>query len=131
MWQWDRSSKETKKITKLDKDFQERLNSLQQVAYEEKVLKKQKSYEKFLEIVEKCKSRVGPITENDAEKLEVLSYEEVRPEVRFLKKTTAPQLRLKRKVEKKFINYTKYQLIRQMREVLTPRNDPSSSLGFL
>ena len=75
MWQWARSSKETKKITKLDKDFQERLNSLQKVAYEEKVLKKQKSYEKSLEIVEICKSQGGPITENDVEKLEVLSYE--------------------------------------------------------
>ena len=61
----------------------------------------------------------------------MLSYEEVRPEVKFLKKTTAPQLSLKRKVEKKFINYTTDQLIQQMREVLTPQNDPSSSLGCL
>ena len=81
--------------------------------------------------MEKCKSHGGPVTTNDVEKLEVLSYEEVRPEVRFLKKTTAPQLRLKRKVEKKFINYTKDQLIQQMRDVLTPKNDQSSSLEGL
>ena len=93
--------------------------------------KKQQSDDKFLKIVEKCKSHGGPITANDVEKLEVLSYEEVRLEVKFLKKTTAPQLRLKRKVEKKFIDYTKDQLIQQMRDVLTPRNDPSSSLGCL
>ena len=74
-WQWACNSKEAKKIRKLDKDFQERLISLKKVAYEEKVRKKKQSDDKFLKIVEKCKSHGGPITANNVEKLEVLSYE--------------------------------------------------------
>ena len=119
-WRWAHGSEEAKKVRQLDKEFQEKLKALQKVAYEEKVAKKQASDRKFLEILEKCKKHGGPITMKEVEKLEALTYDEVLLEVKFLKRTTDPQLRIKRKVEKKFVNYTRDQLIQQIKDVLKP-----------
>ena len=56
-------------------------------------------------------------------KLDLMTYEEVLLEVKFLKKNTAPQLRIKRKIDRKFVSYTKDQLIQQIKEVLKPSDE--------
>ena len=130
-WRWAHGSEEAKKVRQLDKEFREKLKALQKVAYEEKVAKKQASDRKFLEILEKCKKHGGPITMKEVEKLEALTYDEVLLEVKFLKRTTGPQLRIKRKVEKKFVNYTRDQLIQQIKDVLKPRMESDICLENL
>ena len=56
-------------------------------------------------------------------KLDLMTYEEALLEVKFLKKNTAPQLRIKRKIDRKFVSYTKDQLIQQIKEVLKPSDE--------
>ena len=41
----------------------------------------------------------------DLEKVQSLDYDQLVAEVGYLKKTIAPQIRFKRKVENKFVNY--------------------------
>ena len=119
-WRWAHSSEEAKHVRKMEKEFHDKLNALKNLAFEEKIVKKKIADQKFLEIVDKCKAHGGPMTMNEVEKLDSLSYKEILLEVKFLKRTTAPQLRIRRKVEKRFVNYTREELIQQMKDVLKP-----------
>ena len=84
-----------------------------------------------LEDLEKCKAHGGPITEKDIHKLDGMTYDELIHEVGYLKRTIAPQLRLKQKVEGKMVKYTAEQLREQLRDVINPKNDSSHDINAL
>ena len=104
-WRWAAGSPEAKKVKALEAEFRARIRSVQQLAFEGKARAKAKINMKLMENLEACKKHGGPVTAEDIHKLDSLSYEELVSEVGHLKKTIAPQLRFKRKVEKKMIDF--------------------------
>ena len=60
-----------------------------------------------------------------------LTYKQLVNEVGYLKKTIAPQLRFKRKVDKKFVKYSAAQLIQQIKDVIKPKNDTFNDINDL
>ena len=52
-------------------------------------------------------------------------------EIGYWKKTIAPQLRFKRKVDKRFVNYSAEQLRNQLKDVIKPENDTSDDIDAL
>ena len=83
---------------------------------------------KQLQTLEACRAHGEPLTEKDAEKLNSLTYEQLLNEVGYLKKTIATQLRLKRKVDKKFVKYSAAKLIQQNKDVIKLKNDTFNDL---
>ena len=61
----------------------------------------------------------------------VFRQKEVLNEVRYLRQTVAPNIREKRKVDKKFIKYSKEELIQQIKGVLKPENEELGNLDIL
>ena len=85
----------------------------------------------MMENLEACKAHGGPITEEDLPKLDSFTYEQLVIEVGYLKKTIAPQLRFKRKVDGRFVNFTAKQLRQQLKDAIKPMNDSSCCLQAL
>ena len=63
--------------------------------------------------------------------LEDLTDAEVLSEVRYLKQTIAPNIREKRKIDKKFIKYSKEELIQQITNVLKPQAEDITNIDIL
>ena len=115
----------------MEAEFRKKVKAVQNVAFEEKAKLRDKLNMKLLQNLEACKAHGGPLMEKDADKLSSLTYEQLVNEVGYLKKTIAPQLRFKRKVDKKFVKYSAAQLIQQIKDVIKPRNDTSKDIDDL
>ena len=70
--------------------------------------------------LEECKKHSGPLTIENIQDIHNMSYEQVKLEAGFLKKTTAPNIRYKRKVVQKFIAFTLDELKQQVIEAIKP-----------
>ena len=122
-WNDARSSEQAKIVRAMQKQFLDKVKASEAVANQEKINKKIKKTEKCLKLLEQIKGHGGPITPNDLNKLENLTESEILNEVRYLRQTVAPNIREKRKVDKKFIKYSKEELIQQITSVLKPENE--------
>ena len=87
--------------------------------------------EKLYTNLEKCKKHGGPLTINDIKKLDTLNYAKTVLEASYLKKTTAPNIRLKRKVDNKFIKFTEEELKQQIRDAIKPQCDVTRNIEQL
>ena len=97
----------------------------------EKIKKKQRKNERSLKLLESVKSHGGPITSNDVEKLQHLEESQLLNEVRYLRQTVAPNIREKRKVDGKFVKYSKEELISQIQNVLKPETEVDENVDSL
>ena len=77
------------------------------------------------------KEHGGPVSPNELHKLDNLTESEVLQEVIFFRQTIAPNIREKRKVENKFVKYTKSELIQQIKSVLKPEAEEVGNLDTL
>lgn len=118
-------------VKSMEAEFQQRIHHVQQLAFEEKARMKERMNGKLMENLEACKAHGGPITKNDLHKLDSLTYEELSLEVGYLKKTIAPKLRFRRKVDNKFVKYSAEQLRQQLRDVIKPTNESSPDINAL
>ena len=130
-WRWAAGSAQAKKVKALEVEFNNRLKAVHKVEFEEKVKKKKRIDTKLMENLETCKKHGGPLTMHDLERVQSLDYNQLVAEVGYLKKTIAPQLRFKRRVENKFVNYTADQLRQQIIDVLKPINDTNNDIESL
>ena len=130
-WRWARSSDKAKMVRTMEKEFRGKLEALKLVSYEEKKVKKMKLSAAFQEALSNCKKHGGPITMTEVDRIKDLTYEQVLLEVKFLKKSTAPELRIKRKVDGKMVNFTRDELAQQMKDVLMPSHAPKSIESLL
>ena len=85
----------------------------------------------MLEVFETVKEHGGPVTEKTIDMLNNLSDEEILKEVRFLRVTVAPNIREKRKVDNKFVKFSRQELISQIENVLKPEDDLSKDVDEL
>ena len=73
--------------------------------------------------LENCKLHGGPITLVDIQNLDNLTEIQVKSEVAYLKLTSGPNIRYKRKVRNKFVNFTVDELRSQIRDVIKPASN--------
>ncbi len=119
-------------MKKLEADFRKRVENVHKVAYEEKVKRKAEIDRKLLKNLEDCqKSHKGPITATNAHRLDKLTYEQLILEVGYMKKTIAPQLRFRRKIDGKMVNFTAEELRKQLLDIIKPKNDISNDINTL
>lgn len=130
-WRWAAGSPEQKKIKELETEFLDRIKAVEILAVEKKRKKKQEIQKKLLENLEKCKEHGGPITSADIEKLDSLTYEQTVTEAGFLKKTTAPNIRYKRKVGSKMVNFSEKELKQQIRDAIQPNCNVTKNVDQL
>ena len=120
-WKWAKGSPQAIKVKKMEKDFRKQVISVQNLAIKVKEKKKMKIREKLNLALEQCKKHGGPLTTQDIDRLDQLDYSQTVSEATYLKRTTAPNIRLKRKVGSKFVNFTEYELKRQIRKAVKPQ----------
>ena len=102
-------------------------------AVESKILKKKKSNEWCLKLLEECKKHGGPITSSDKDvrRLQALSKKELLNEIRYLRMTIAPNIKEKRRVQSgdkyKFECFTEEELRKQIKEVIRPESSADQS----
>ena len=82
--------------------------------------KKKKIHEKLLKNLDECQRQGGPLKTENIDRVHLMSYDQVKFEAGFLKKTTAPNIRYKRKVGKKFIAFSLDELKRQTIDAIKP-----------
>ena len=130
-WKDARSGDQSKIVKKMQKQFLDKVKASESLANQERIRKKSRKNAKCLELLEVVKKHGGPITPNDLNKLEDLTETEILKEVRYLRQTVAPNIREKRKVDKKFVKFTMEELIQQIKNVLKPQSDEVSSIENL
>ena len=107
------------------------MKAAESLARQAKISKKAKKNEKCLKLLEEVKDHGGPITPNDIHKLDLLTDSEILTEVRYLRQTVAPNIREKRKVDRKFLKFSKSELIQQIKSVLKPENEEIGDINTL
>ena len=130
-FKWARSSDAAKKVKGMEKEFLVRVNAVSEAAIESRRQKKQKKLKKVIENLELCKIHGGPLTAKDIDRLDDLTAEEVLVEAKYLKKTVASNIRLKRKVDRNFVNFTNEEIKQQIREVIKPSQKPQGDVDSL
>ena len=94
-------------------------------------IEKQKKNTRMLEAFENVKTHGGPVTAKSIDLLSELSDKDILEEVRFLRMTVAPNIREKRKIDKKFVKFSRQELISQIVNVLKPEDDLSKDIDEL
>ena len=112
-------------------DFLKKVEGMKEMAAESRKAKKMKKNERTLMLLDGCKDHGGPVTMKNVSKLDELSEKQLIMEVCYLRSTIAPNIRQKRKENGKFINFTKNELISQIKNVIHPTNDLSKDVNSL
>ena len=86
---------------------------------------------RMMMLLDLCKQHGGPVTNASVNELEQLTKQQLTTEVCYLRSTIAPNIRQKRKENKKFVNFSKSELISQIRNVINPSNNLSIDLNTL
>ena len=85
-WHWAKNSKEAKKVKEMEKEFRDRLESLNKLS---NVEKKKKEDRKLMEALDECKKHGGPVTLGDIDKLNELTDNDAKAEASNDKKIMA------------------------------------------
>ena len=119
-WKWAKNSTEVKQVRLKEKELKDYLDSVSLLAVDAKKSKKLRQNEKLMKTLENCKMHGGPVTAIDIDLLDSLNEDQVKSEVAYLKLTYGASIRYKRKVGKKFVNFTVDELRSQIRDVIKP-----------
>ena len=82
------------------------MDSVSLLATEANKIKRLRQNKKLIKAVEKCKLHGGPITTSDIDLFNSLNEDHVKDEVGYLKLTSGKNIRYKRKVGSKFVDFT-------------------------
>ena len=104
----------------MENEFSQKLKSVEEMSSQAKIKKKMKINQDIMNRLDECKLYGGPLTHTDIERIDDLTDKQVLAEAKYLKKTTGPNIRLRRKEGNKFINYTTEELKSQIRNVIKP-----------
>ena len=115
----------------MQEEFLKKVKAAETLARAAKIQQKVKKNEKCLLLLDEVKMHGGPVSSNSIDELENLTDSEILAEVRYLRQTLAPNIREKRKVENKFVKFTKLELIQQIRSVLKPENEDFEDVNCL
>ena len=124
---WARSSDQAKEVKRMETEFLKKINAVTEVAMEAKKETKASKQKKTIKNLELCKAHRGPLTANDIQRLNDLTYEQIMLEVGYLKKNVAPNIRFKRKDGKKFVKFSIEEIKQQIRDVIEPNSSAVQS----
>ena len=115
-WHWAKNSKETKNVKEMEKEFRDRLESLNKLSVQAKVEKKKKEDRKLMEALNECKKHGGPVTLGDIDKLNELTDDDVKAEASYYKKIMGggSAILFKHEVGNKFEAFTIEELRQQI-----------------
>ena len=98
LFRWARNSTEAKQATQMEEEFLQKVKATKAMSQKSKEMVKQKRQSRALDLLSKCRSHGGPLSRDNMQLLESLTYDELVCEVSYLKATIAKDLRLKHKV---------------------------------
>ena len=130
-WYWAKNSPQAKAVMAMEKDFKEQIKGVQLMASRAKENLKQKKVEGLLKVLEECKKHGGPLCPADIHKLDELNEKQIQLEASYLKKTIAPQIRFKRKVDGKFLKFTTKELMNQIKDAVKPSFRPREDIDTM
>ena len=81
---------------------------------------KQKETQLMYKALEDCKLHGGPVTRDSLSTLSDLTHDEIIKEVTFLKRSTCPSIRFKRKVGNKFAKFSDMELVTHIKNAISP-----------
>ena len=97
-WKWARTSEESSKVRKLERDFLATVKMSKKLVLAMKEELKGKKSLRLLQTIDICKQHGGPLTDNNLELAESLSEKQLISEIVFLRLTVAPNIRQQRRV---------------------------------
>ena len=130
-WKWARSSEECKRLKEMEEELKNKMKALDEMVVEAKKVKKARNTARVMNALEKCKRHGGPVTIAGIDRLENMTDEQVKNEATFLKLTTGPNIRYRRKVGEKLVNYSTEELRLQIREVIKPDFSRSENVDMI
>ena len=98
LFRWARNSTEAKEAVKMGEEFLQKVKSTKALSQKSKELAKLKGQSRTLNLLTKCRSHGGPLSRDNMQLLESLTYDELVCGVSYLKATIAKDLRFKHKV---------------------------------
>ena len=130
-WQWTRNSPQAKRVKELEKEFYSQIQAVEVISLAAKERKKENVKRRIAESLEKCKSHGGPLTLHDIGRLDQLSEDEVIAEAQYLKRTSAPNIRLRMKQGHKFVKLSHDDMKRQVRDAVNPSSGEKQDVDTL
>ena len=103
-----------------EKEYIKKVKAAVNLQLDLKAQKKQKKIKKSLDLLDKLKRTDGQVTESDISRLDSMSTKELLEQIAYLRYTTAPNTRQKRKVGTHFQQFTDEELKRQITYVIKP-----------
>ena len=126
-WKWGRTSNQVHEVKQLQRQFMETIRSNKLLALEKKKQLKRDTAAKTLNLLEKCKIHGGPATLNSLTTLGHLSEGQLLTEISFLRHTTAPDIKQKRRIKVdgkyKMQKFTCAELIQNIKNAVHPTDE--------
>ena len=98
-FKWARTSEQAEVAKQHQQEFLEKVKITKELSLRAKKLLKEKQQIRTIKLLAKCQAHKGPLSRDNMELLDKLSYEQVVSEVSYLKATIASDLKLKRRVD--------------------------------
>ena len=136
-FKWAKTSAEAKLANELQRQFLEQVKEVKMVAVKAKESVKFRKVARTMKILELVKQHGGPVTADCLQLLDTLTEEQIISEVKYLKLTVAPDLKLKKRVKDpnnnrfKFLKLPREQLIRSIQGVVKPEAECGNDLDVL
>ena len=132
---WARSSKESKRVRKLEADFVATVKATKKIALVKKEKLKLEKALKTIKQLEMCKKHGGPITPNCVDILDSLDIEKLLAEISYLRLTTVPNVRQMKRVKVdgkyKMQKFSEEELRTSIRNVVKPQDDVNEDVETL
>ena len=136
-FKWAQTSAEAKLATDLQRQFLEQVREVKMVAVKAKESVKFRKFATTMKTLELVNQYWGPVTADCLQHLDTLTEEQIISEVKYLKLTVAPDLKLKKRMKDpnnnrfKFVKLPREQLIRSIQGVVKPEAESGSDLDVL
>ena len=129
---WSRSSKPAKKVREIGKNYLEKVKIAETLSLKAKSEAKKKKLRRSLKLLEVVKLHGGPVTEEDLDKINLLTDKQLLAEIGYLRVTIAPEIRQKRKLPTgKFETFKHEELKSQIRNAIKPEKSISVDIDTL
>ena len=129
LFKWARTAEEAKKVRQMQKDFNYKVETVKYAALLKKEKLKKKRFERSMKLFTLCSQHGGPLTADNLDKMEELSYKQLVTEVSYIKSTIGKDIKMKKRVTDpetkrfKMIPLPQQTLKNSIRNVLKPENE--------
>ena len=131
-FRWARNSDQCKKADNIEEDWIKKVEDSKKEITKLKAEVKKKKNIRTLKVLEQCKGHGGPITSpSELKNLEELTENQILKEVAYIRLTVNSSIKQRRKVNGKYVRFTKSELISQIQNTLCPEDNVYDDLEKL